>query len=58
MFRIGRRTNYATAVSPKYGRAGGRDAAQAQAGHADGSMTERYARPTLGDAAEIIEKIG
>ncbi len=38
--------------------AGGRDAAQAQAGHADGSMTERYARPTLGDAAEIIEKIG
>ena len=37
---------------------GGRDAAQAQAGHADGSMTERYAKPTLGDAAEIIEKVG
>ena len=37
---------------------GGRDAAQAQAGHSDGSMTERYARPTLGDAAEIIERVG
>ena len=38
--------------------AGGRDAAQAQAGHSDGSMTERYAKPTLGDAAEIIERVG
>ncbi|MGI9460216.1 MAG: tyrosine-type recombinase/integrase [Pirellulales bacterium] len=37
---------------------GGRDAAQAQAGHSNGDMTERYARPTLGDAAEIIERVG
>jgi integrase len=38
--------------------AGGRDAAQAQAGHVNGDMTERYAKPTLGDAAEIIESVG
>ena len=38
--------------------AGGLDAAQAQAGHSNGAMTERYAKPTLGDAAEIIERVG
>lgn len=38
---------------------GGRDAAQAQAGHTDGAITERYTRKTLENAAsEIVEKIG
>lgn len=38
---------------------GGRDAAQAQAGHSDGAITERYTRKTLENAAsEIVEKIG
>ena len=38
---------------------GGRDAAQAQAGHTDGAVTERYTRKTLENAAsEIVERIG
>jgi integrase len=38
---------------------GGRDAAQAQAGHSDGAITERYTRKTLENAAsEIVERIG
>lgn len=39
-------------------KAGGLDAAQAQAGHSSGSTTERYAKPDITRQAQAIERIG
>jgi integrase len=36
----------------------GRDVAQAQAGHSNGSVTERYAKPSVGLQAAALEAIG
>lgn len=38
--------------------AGDRDAAQAQGGHSDGRITERYAKPDISRQQAVIERIG